>query len=90
MKYVTTDSCVACGRMTDNGNALHHIKTRKSGGTDDSWNMIPTCFSCHTKYHSQGLVYMAEKHPRVKKWLLDHEWGYDEFLKKWVRYADCD
>jgi hypothetical protein len=67
------------------GNVLHHVKHRGSGGTDDKWNLMPLTTEMHTRVHMFGLVKFAEMFSGVKKWLIENDWEYDDFLKKWVR-----
>lgn len=85
MKWVTNLPCVVCGRVTENGNALHHIYTRKAypEHSKESWNLIPVTQDCHNMFHSNGTEYMASKYPRVKDWLLDNNWYQCELTGKW-------
>ena len=85
MSYKTDLPCICCGKYTENGNAFHHLKSRGSGGTDDSWNLVPCDMMCHTKYfHLKGLTWTAEKYPRVKEFLLKNNWEFCELRKKWT------
>lgn len=65
---------------------LHHVKTRKSGGCDSDFNLMPLHRIFHVEVHKIGLNKFAEKYPPVKKWLLANGWNFNEFKKKWVRY----
>lgn len=40
----------------------HHIKTRKSGGSDEPFNLIPLCRKHHTEIHQIGSVTFIEKY----------------------------
>lgn len=79
--YQTEQPCIACGESYLD-RCFHHIKTRGSGGTDDSYNLMPLCFLCHTEIHLIGMVKMADRvnqfgdyrHKQMRKWLLDNEW----------------
>lgn len=82
MKYQTNKPCTACGIETENGNCLHHVKTRKSGGTDDDWNLMPLCLKHHNMIHNCGTVYMSDKFTRVKWWLHKNGWNYE--MGNWV------
>lgn len=80
-----SERCIACNRM---GSALHHIKTRGSGGNDKDWNLIPLCIEHHTEVHKLGMVKFGEKYPKVNEWLLSHGWHKDCYggRERWVRW----
>lgn len=80
MKWQTDKPCVACGRVTENGNALHHILTRKafSEFQNEPWNTLPLCFFCHEKIH-RGMNKFVNENPRVKEWLVNNGWQYNDF-----------
>lgn len=65
---------------------LHHIKTRKSGGTDDAWNLMPLCRQDHTRVHGLGLKKFVTQYKPVAYWLIENGWEFDDFRGKWVRY----
>ena len=44
------------------GADLHHVKTRKSGGTDDDYNLMPLCRSHHTECHKIGTSTFVKKY----------------------------
>lgn len=90
MKYVSKSlNCVICGFK---GVDLHHIKTRKSGGSDKAHNLMPLCHKHHVLIHAKGTngVIMYEKRHRdfslVELWLLKNGWEQN-FLNKW-RHKD--
>lgn len=64
----------------------HHFKTRGSGGTDDDWNILLLCRLHHTEIHKIGNNRFVEKYQAVRSWLLEMNWNFNEFKKKWVRY----
>jgi 5-methylcytosine-specific restriction endonuclease McrA len=78
--YSTEEPCLACGIITEGGNALHHVTTRGSGGGDDPWNLMPLCFQHHTQVHLWGMVKFSEKFKPVKLWLKENKW---ELHQKW-------
>jgi hypothetical protein len=82
-KYVSNESCVSCGRFGEGFTCYHHLISRGAGGVDEAFNMISTCLGCHNMYHQKGLVFMAEKFPSVKNWLLKHNWYLCELTGKW-------
>jgi hypothetical protein len=88
MKYTDENkTCVACGVK---GVDLHHIKHRGAGGTDDEFNLLPTCRKHHSRIHSRGLVQVAEENPGVMQWLLAHGWELTFTFSrgKWQRKAN--
>jgi len=80
--------CLACGHHGDSFNPIDtdHIKTRGSGGGDESWNSWKLCRSCHQCKHRVGLTAFANKWPRALKFLQDNGWEYCDYMKKWKRY----
>jgi hypothetical protein len=63
----------------------HHLKTRGSGGPDETWNMMPVCTLHHNQAHSLGLIRMSIKYPQVRQWLDDNGWQFDEYSGKYLR-----
>lgn len=76
-------NCLACGIL---GVDLHHIKTRKSGGCDSHFNLMPLCRIHHVEIHKIGMNSMAEKYPKIMKFLIDNSYTYCLIRNKWVRY----
>lgn len=83
-QYKTLDNCIACGVYTENGNCLHHVKYRGSGGSDESYNLMPLCFKCHTEIHMIGLNTMSNNNENIITWLVNNDWVYDIHLGKWL------
>lgn len=79
--------CLICRKL---GAEFHHLKTVRSGGTDDKHNLFSACRECHTKFHQLGLSTMAERYPIVKEILLRYGWTYEESIKKWRHYKGLD
>jgi 5-methylcytosine-specific restriction endonuclease McrA len=71
-------SCLIC---VNNGE-LHHIKTRKSGGCDSVFNLMPLCRAHHTQVHQIGINSFAEKYPVVKDWLILNDWNFNLVKKQ--------
>lgn len=77
--------CIACGKIGEGQIVLHHVKTRGSGGKDDSWNLLSLCqIPHHNEIHQIGLTVFAKKYPMVDEWLTYNGWTYDYFLEKWI------
>ncbi len=74
--------CVVSGSR---GPDLHHVKTKKSGGPDESWNLCPLSRKLHVEIHQIGLSTFANKYPKFKNWLIANGWEYVELLNKWKR-----
>lgn len=85
MKWITSLPCVVCGRVTENGNALHHVLTRKAypEHTHKTWNHAPVNQQCHNEWHAKGTEYMANKYPSVKAWLEANNWYICELTGKY-------
>jgi 5-methylcytosine-specific restriction endonuclease McrA len=83
--YNTDEPCLCCGVYTENGNCYHHIKTRKSGGTDDAFNLMPLCQRCHNYFHSIPLSSITKKNVVVKGWLEANGWVFE--YGKWRHYG---
>ena len=72
--------CIISGQRNPD---LHHVKSRKSGGADDDWNLCPLSRKHHTEIHQLGTTTFANKYPEFKNWLLANGWEYIELLNKW-------
>lgn len=86
--YKSNEPCLACGLVAENMVTYHHIITRKSGGTDDKYNLMSLCLRHHNEIHQKGTSYMAEKYPVIRNFLISHNWEFCEFLKKWRYYPN--
>lgn len=73
--------CDLCG--LNNPTDLHHVKTRKSGGSDHYKNLMRLHRECHTKIHKIGLSTAADKYPTINNWLLERGWTKIDYLNKW-------
>lgn len=72
-------SCEVCG---DVGADRHHIRTRKSGGSDDEFNLINLCRKHHSELHYIGTTTFCEKYPRAMEVVLSKGW---EFVNRKLR-----
>lgn len=61
----------------------HHLITRKNGGPDSEWNLMPLSRIKHTEVHQIGLNAFAEKYPQAKRWLIAQGWYFCEVRNKW-------
>ena len=52
--------CMACHAMPPSDPA--HLKSRKAGGGDQMWNLIPLCRKCHSEQHTIGLRRFVDKY----------------------------
>jgi hypothetical protein len=64
--------CAICGRQLAD---WHHIMTRKSGGPDDAWNLIPLCRQHHVEIHSVGRITFLKKYFQFKDFLIKYGWS---------------
>lgn len=80
MKPPPGTKCIIChGPATE----YDHVKTRGSGGSDEERNLAPMDRGCHQLRHQMGIVWLADKYPRYKKWLEHTNPGlYDRHLAR--------
>lgn len=64
-------NCLVCGRENAD---THHIKTRGSGGTDDSWNLMPLCRLHHAHVHRMGCISFMKTYEQVRRFLDANGW----------------
>lgn len=81
--YKADEPCLVCLKEEENTVCFHHIKTRKSGGTDDAWNLMPLCQEHHNAVHAKGLSLFSALYVQVAKWLLRNSWVYESHENKW-------
>jgi hypothetical protein len=62
----------------------HHLQSRKSGGPDLPWNLMPLKREYHNEVHQGGKIAMARKYPQFKIWLELKGWHLCPTRKKWV------
>ena len=63
--------CLACGAFpTDPA----HVKSVKSGGPDELWNLIPLCRKHHVIQHANGFSGLIKIYPRVWHYLESVGW----------------
>lgn len=65
----------------------HHIKTRKSGGSDHANNLIYLCRKHHAMAHQKGHTWMCKKFPEFKELLIQKGWEFDSGRNRWVNYS---
>lgn len=71
--------CVICGwHETDPA----HIKTVKSGGGDEAFNVMPLCRRHHILQHQLGFVYLSRSYKTVLAALEERGW---EIVKEFGR-----
>jgi hypothetical protein len=75
-------TCIICFSKGEG----HHLRTRKSGGCDSVWNLMPLCRLHHSNVHQIGMNTFAKKYPVVKDWLISHGWDFNVVKNKWTRY----
>lgn len=73
----------ACIVTYEAGVDLHHVKTRKSGGTDDSWNLMPLKHELHQECHQIGLGTFSRRYVQVHNWLIENGWEQCLITHKW-------
>jgi len=64
---------------------LHHVKSRGSGGKDETHNLMPLCRDCHSKVHTVGLNKFVKDNPYTNSWLRQQGWSVCELRNKWIR-----
>ena len=78
-------TCTVCSLV---GVDLHHIKTQKSGGSDENHNLIPLCRKHHVECHAAGMLQFSKQNEAITNWLTEKGWSVDEFLGKWVNPSE--
>ena len=73
-------SCIICGNKEVD---IHHIKTKKSGGDDVPYNLVPLCRVHHSSLHSMGIKKFAKEYILFEAFLLYFGWELNA-LNKWV------
>jgi hypothetical protein len=81
--YQTDLPCLVCCTISTQ-RCFHHVKSRGSGGSDESYNLMPLCFKCHEKIHRSPLSEFSKKHTRVKEWLESNGWVLCPLMKRWT------
>lgn len=73
--------CLLCSQKAE----VHHLLTQKSYPEfkQEVWNKINVCREHHTRFHAMGTKFMSDESPKVKQWLLNYGWFFDENFKKW-------
>ena len=74
--------CAACGKI--GGLDPDHQVTRGAGGGEEYWNIMPLCRKEHVQRHSKGVLWLSEKYPGVKAWLIQNGWEFCDLRKRWV------
>lgn len=78
------ESCVACGHTGSFFPLdIDHVKTIGSGGTNDAYNCMTLCRSCHILKGRQGLKYMADTYSGVYRFLTSNNWAICQLTGKW-------
>lgn len=54
-KYSSGVGCIICNKPAE----LDHIRTRGSGGGDESTNLVSLCREHHTQRHAKGILWMV-------------------------------
>jgi hypothetical protein len=76
-------NCIACG---SNNSERHHIKTRKTFGSNEDFNILNLCRQHHSLVHTCGMNKFIEKFPQIKNVLIEKGWEFEEFRKKWFHH----
>jgi 5-methylcytosine-specific restriction endonuclease McrA len=82
--YKSPLPCLICQESGENRVTWHHLKTRKSGGSDEPFNLMPLCQRCHNEVHAIGLGSFARKYPAANEWLRQHAWEQNPLNQKWM------
>lgn len=79
MKSFGDKVCILC----PNPATPAHVKTRGSGGDDETWNIVALCGLHHTEQGSMPIADFAERYDKYKEWLIKNNWEYIPHLNKW-------
>lgn len=86
--FKSNDPRIVCFEEGENKVCFHHVKTRKSGGSDGKHNLMPLCLSCHNEVHLVGLTSFAARYIQVKHWLLNNFWELCGGTGKWYHLGE--
>lgn len=75
-------SCYVCG--CSYGVVAHHLKSKKSGGHDVEFNLLPLCQECHVEVHTVGLTQFSVRYSNVEYFLSETGWQFSEYLNRWL------
>lgn len=80
-KFKAFGTCIACGKrgIID----LHHIKSRKSGGSDCTNNLLELCRAHHVEIHQIGRTTFIKKY-RLEYLMNEKGWEFDTVSNKWI------
>ena len=78
--YRSLEPCLVCGERGENKVTYHHIKSRKSGGGDEIWNLMPLCLRHHNEIHSKGTTSFVKKYS-LETFMTD--FGWEKSMDKW-------
>lgn len=78
LEAVRKTPCVVTGKVPSDP---HHVKSRKSGGPDTSWNVMPLNRRLHREAHRMGMHWMETAYEGVETWLAYNGWYWDDFGK---------
>ena len=65
--------CCICGKKPSDPS---HIKTVKTGGNDESWNIFPKCRSHHIEWHSVSHREFCNRYPSFEILLIKNGWEW--------------
>lgn len=66
------EPCLICGSV--NSSEAYHIRSRKSGGSDTSYNVVALCKDHFLEAEKSGISYMARKYPDMYQFLVSNKW----------------
>jgi hypothetical protein len=75
VSYKSDKPCIVCNESSDGKVCYHHIKSRKSGGCDSDFNLLPLCLKHHNEIHQYGRNYFIKQY-RLEDWMLNNNWYY--------------
>jgi hypothetical protein len=77
--------CVVRGTPYATKHHIYSCKAHPALASQES-NMIPICDELDKMWKSQGTIYMQNKFPDIRRWLIANGWEFDPVLWKWVNY----
>ena len=70
-------ACVYCQRPYDD---IDHVIPRAAGGTNDAWNLRPSCSECNRglggKFDRPVLDFVLSKYPELESWVSRAPWRW--------------
>ena len=83
LRQIRLTPCLACGRLPSDA---AHVRSKKSTGNDNAWNLIPLCRRDHQLQHQLGWLRFFAIYPEVKNHLMLKGWMFESLNGKYLMF----